>query len=84
MTLKCNTCDLDYNEFNTSGIKCPDCYITFNAFIVPSLKAMHGGETHTGKVPEKFEKNREPRPLGKQISRAKRIGGGIEKFVRGG
>jgi len=48
---KCGTCGIDYNEFKKSGrLGCGDCYKSFRNQLMPLIKKVQGGMTHSGKV----------------------------------
>ncbi len=49
----CSSCGLGYEEFRKSGLLgCPDCYLAFEASLIPLLERAHEGSArHLGKVP---------------------------------
>lgn len=50
----CATCHLRKSDFKKTGqFGCPSCYETFQEELAPLLKAMHRGDRHTGKIPER-------------------------------
>lgn len=50
----CPVCQLRKSDFKKTGqFGCPNCYETFVDELKPLLKAMHRGERHVGKVPER-------------------------------
>lgn len=54
--LQCEGCTMTFSEFKKSGrFGCSNCYNTFNSYIVPILKRVHGGNTvHEGKIPKRI------------------------------
>lgn len=49
-SLKCNTCQMTYEEFINKGkFGCSNCYESFAGKIEPILKRIHGDIKHTGK-----------------------------------
>ena len=54
MERSCPKCHMRKSDFKKSGqFGCPVCYETFLDELHPLLKAMHRGERHIGKIPEK-------------------------------
>lgn len=52
--LQCNNCGMTLAEFKMSSkLGCANCYATFNNYLTPVLKRMHGNIKHTGKVSKK-------------------------------
>jgi protein arginine kinase activator len=50
----CPSCHLRKSDFKKAGqFGCPTCYETFEEELAPLLKAMHRGERHAGKIPER-------------------------------
>ena len=48
--LKCDMCNLTYDEFmNTGKFGCSNCYNVFNNKIEPVLKRLHGNTKHIGR-----------------------------------
>jgi len=48
--LQCKKCGMTLNEFRkTSKIGCSECYQTFNYYLMPILKRIHGNTLHIGK-----------------------------------
>lgn len=48
----CPTCSLAFSQFSQLGrLGCSDCFYTFEEKLKPLLRRIHGGTTHTGKVP---------------------------------
>lgn len=55
---KCNTCGFDYNEFRKIGrLGCGDCYKSFRDQLLPLIKRVQGGTSHTGKVTKRSGSN---------------------------
>jgi len=51
---KCPSCSLTFAQFGQLGrLGCSDCVPAFEDKLKPLLKRIHGGSSHTGKVPEK-------------------------------
>lgn len=51
---KCDNCGMDFHEFQRIGkMGCSKCYEVFGEEIKPLLKRVHGGISHTGRVPKK-------------------------------
>lgn len=72
--LRCPTCGLTYNQFAKIGrFGCNDCYHTFENWLDPLLRRVHGHTKHTGKVPErtkgKLRIRREIEQLKEQLHR---------------
>lgn len=60
VVLKCPVCGFTQNDFKKTGrLGCSHCYEVFAEGILPMLKNMHKGTTHTGKFPEGFHQRRE-------------------------
>ncbi len=54
VALKCPNCGLTYTDFRKIGrLGCGECYRTFNKYLGPLLKRIHGAIQHIGKVPMK-------------------------------
>ena len=50
----CPKCHMRKSDFKKTGqFGCPACYDTFQDELAPLLKAMHRGDRHIGKVPER-------------------------------
>lgn len=50
--VRCNTCGLTYKQFGKLGrFGCSDCYDTFQEYLDPMFRRMHGHTIHRGKVP---------------------------------
>jgi len=46
----CKTCGMQYADILKAGkVGCPDCYIHFRQSLLPSIKRIHGNDTHVGK-----------------------------------
>jgi protein arginine kinase activator len=55
--LKCPSCGMTYSDFRKMGrLGCSDCYKSFSRVLLPLLKNIHGSAHHTGKEPERVEK----------------------------
>ncbi len=51
---KCASCSLTFAQFGQVGrLGCSECVPAFEDKLKPLLKRIHGGSSHTGKVPEK-------------------------------
>lgn len=56
-TLKCDTCNLTFEEFmNTGKLGCSNCYSAFESKIDPILKNIHGNNRHVGRLGKIEEK----------------------------
>ncbi len=56
----CPLCGLSAGEIIRSGAcGCPTCYTTFEKELLPTVKALHSGERHSGRMPERLERERE-------------------------
>lgn len=52
--LRCPSCGLTYNQFSKMGrFGCSDCYSTFQQWLDPLMRKVHGNTKHNGKVPER-------------------------------
>lgn len=50
--MRCPNCGLTFADFKRLGhLGCSVCYETFDQQLEPVLRRIHGGTTHTGKVP---------------------------------
>ena len=50
--LQCPNCALTFAQFSQIGrLGCSACFITFGEKLQPLLRRIHGGNSHTGKVP---------------------------------
>ncbi len=48
----CKKCGMRYSDFSKNAkLGCPECYSTFSAFVMPTVKQIHGNTRHTGKFP---------------------------------
>jgi protein arginine kinase activator len=55
--IKCDKCNMTLDEFRkTSKIGCENCYTAFSGYLFPVLKRLHSNIEHTGKTPEKLNK----------------------------
>lgn len=51
--VRCPRCSYEYSDFKKLGrFGCPDCYLAFEAQLVPLLRHVHGSVQHDGKVPQ--------------------------------
>lgn len=51
---KCPKCGMTYDEFRREGkFGCSSCYEVMEPYITGSIKSIHGGNTHKGKVPKR-------------------------------
>ncbi|MHB8061395.1 MAG: UvrB/UvrC motif-containing protein [Ruminiclostridium sp.] len=58
VTLKCNNCDMEYEEFlKSSRVGCTECYKAFEPKLDPIIKRLHGNAQHHGKVPRRVSSN---------------------------
>ncbi len=49
----CQKCGMRYSDFAKHGtLGCPDCYTAFSAYLMPTVKQIHGNTRHNGKFPE--------------------------------
>ena len=52
--IKCPNCGLTYQDFKKTGrLGCGQCYSSFEKFLAPLLKRIHGSAQHSGKTPLK-------------------------------
>ena len=50
--LQCPLCKMTYSTFKKHGkVGCDQCYKTFAEYLSPLIRRIHGGDRHTGKVP---------------------------------
>jgi protein arginine kinase activator len=48
----CPACGYDYSDFKRIGrLGCPECYVAFEAQLVPMLRHIHGNTHHAGRKP---------------------------------
>jgi protein arginine kinase activator len=74
----CATCGMTQADFKKTGrLGCADCWDVFAAGLAPLLKAMHKGDRHVGKVPNKAAHTV---VIGEQI---KELSDALQKAVRG-
>lgn len=53
--LQCRECGLTFAQFSQVGrLGCARCLFAFEDRLRPLLRRIHGGETHSGKVPARF------------------------------
>jgi protein arginine kinase activator len=54
--LQCKRCKMTFSQFKKIGrFGCSNCYHTFNSYITPILRRVHGGNTvHAGKIPKRI------------------------------
>ena len=51
----CKECGLEYSTYRESlYLGCPGCYHSFERYLIPDLRRLHGSTTHKGKVPPQF------------------------------
>lgn len=81
--LRCNTCNMSYDEFmNTGKFGCSNCYDAFSDRIDSVLKRLHGENTHTGrkgKVNKKVEIAQQENKLSKKDSLKQELQKAIEQ-----
>jgi protein arginine kinase activator len=54
--VRCRRCGLSFSEFRRVGrLGCSECYISFQAQLLPILRKVHGGGAHVGKSPARDE-----------------------------
>ncbi|TCK92460.1 protein arginine kinase activator [Natranaerovirga hydrolytica] len=73
--IQCPECKLTYDRFKKTGkFGCSNCYKTFDAYLPPILKRIHGNYVHTGKIPNNAEdeliKKRKVEDLRKSLKEA--------------
>ena len=57
---ECPACGATMRELVKEGrVGCAACYRTFEAQLAPSIRAMHGNATHTGRTPQKHAAKKE-------------------------
>jgi protein arginine kinase activator len=50
----CPNCTITFREFRNQGrLGCPECYIEFEAELLPLLENIHGETQHCGKLPRR-------------------------------
>ena len=53
--VKCPACGFDYSEFKKVGrFGCAECYVAFEAQLIPLLRQIHGSTQHHGKSPKQL------------------------------
>lgn len=58
--VSCPACGATWSDLAAVGkVGCPDCYRTFAEQLSPSIRAMHGNATHTGRAPAKAQAARD-------------------------
>lgn len=56
--LKCPLCHMTYSTFKKHGkVGCDQCYNTFVEYLSPLIRRIHGGDHHTGKIPNNAERD---------------------------
>ncbi|MDO4203171.1 MAG: UvrB/UvrC motif-containing protein [Selenomonadaceae bacterium] len=51
-SMRCDSCGLTLQEFADSGkLGCDSCYMSFQKYLTPVLKRIHGAGSHSGKIP---------------------------------
>ncbi len=54
---KCPLCGCDVSHIRRTGkVGCPECYSAFEAYLAPTLRRLHGGAAHRGRVPARLRK----------------------------
>ena len=57
---RCPACGATMRELIHEGrVGCAACYRTFEAELAPSIRAMHGNATHTGRAPHQYAAKKE-------------------------
>lgn len=52
--MECPDCGISFREFRSQGrLGCPQCYLAFEAELLPLLENIHGETQHTGKYPKR-------------------------------
>lgn len=55
--LQCSSCGLSFAQFSQIGrLGCSECFPAFNDRLKPLLRRIHGGCSHSGKVPSRLRK----------------------------
>ncbi|TCT14262.1 protein arginine kinase activator [Natranaerovirga pectinivora] len=55
--IKCPNCQLTYQTFKKTGkFGCSICFKTFESYLNPIFKRIHGSHIHTGKIPKNTKK----------------------------
>jgi protein arginine kinase activator len=68
--LKCPRCAFTQADLKKSGrLGCPDCYRTFAEGLEGTLKSMHKGTRHIGKVPEALRQTQDVKERVKQLQK---------------
>lgn len=53
----CPKCKTPLSEISENGkMGCGECYVTYEEYLLPTLKRIHGSTKHTGKVPKRFSR----------------------------
>jgi protein arginine kinase activator len=53
--LQCSSCGLSFAQFSQIGrLGCSECFTAFNDRLKPLLRRIHGGCSHSGKVPSRL------------------------------
>lgn len=53
---RCPSCGLTYKQFGKMGrFGCSECYDTFQGYLDPLFRKMHGHTVHRGKIPHRAE-----------------------------
>jgi protein arginine kinase activator len=56
INVSCSRCGLAFDSYqSTLLLGCPKCYDSFEKYLVPDLRRLHGSTRHEGKVPERFK-----------------------------
>ncbi len=54
---KCPLCGSDVSHIRRTGkVGCPECYNAFEDYLAPTLRRLHGGAVHCGRIPAKLKK----------------------------
>ncbi len=67
--VQCSACGLTYEDFRKIGrLGCSECYTSFEKYLEPLLKRIHGASLHIGKLPPGQIKE-EQRPQKSKVSK---------------
>ena len=74
--VKCPNCGLTYDDFKKIGrLGCGQCYSSFERFLTPLIKRIHGAAQHAGKIPVKAPK------LAKTIDRLQELRAKLQQAI---
>ena len=56
----CQVCGQTVDDIKSTGrVGCETCYTTFEAELAPTLRGVHGGAVHVGRVPKSYRQKKE-------------------------